>query len=133
MSHVPDSEEVKTVLVVDDSATMRRMIIAALSGLGDLDFVQAVSGLEAIERVTVRSVDLVVLDLNMPDVHGLEVLRFLRGHQSLRHLPVVVLTTRGDDVSRNAALAGGANLYLTKPFAPESLAPQIQRLLQAQG
>ena len=125
--------DVKTVLVVDDSATMRRMIIAALSGLGDLDFVQAVSGLEAIERMTVGAVDLVVLDLNMPDVHGLEVLRFVRGHQTLQHLPVLVLTTRGDDGSRNAALAEGATLYLTKPFAPDVLAPQVQRLLHGAG
>jgi two-component system chemotaxis response regulator CheY len=121
----------KKVLVVDDSATMRRMIIAALTTIGGLAFDQAVSGLEAIERVTVAPVDLVMLDLNMPDVHGLEVLRFIRGHDALRHLPVVVLTTRGDDDSRAAALRDGATLYLTKPFAPASIVAQIQPLLKA--
>ena len=103
----------KRVLVVDDSATMRRMVIAALSPLGDLSFEQAVSGLDAIERVTLTPIDLVLLDLNMPDMHGLEVLKFVRGHDAFRRLPVIVLTTRGDEPSRAAALAAGANGLVT--------------------
>ena len=120
----------KKVLVVDDSATMRRMIIASLTSIGELAFEQAVSGLEAIERLALAPIDLVMLDLNMPDVHGLEVLRFIRGQQSLRSLPVVVLTTRGDEDSRNAALREGATLYLTKPFQPAMIASQVSSLLQ---
>ena len=121
----------KKVLVVDDSATMRRMIIAALTTIGGVAFDQAVSGLEAIERVTLAPVDLVMLDLNMPDVHGLEVLRFIRSQDALRDVPVVVLTTRGDDDSRAAALREGATLYLTKPFAPATFVSQVQPLLRA--
>ncbi len=119
----------KTILVVDDSATMRRMIVAALRGLGDVVFDQAVSGLEAIERLALAPVDLVVLDHNMPDIHGFEVLRFVRTHQAFAHLPVLVLTTRGDDESRSTAFAEGATAYLTKPFAPETLVPEVRRLL----
>jgi two-component system, chemotaxis family, chemotaxis protein CheY len=119
----------RTILVVDDSATMRRMIMAALRDVGDVGFHQAASGLEAIERLAVVPVDLVVLDLNMPDVHGLEVLRFVRTHERFRDLPVVVLTTRGDEESRGAALHAGATLYLTKPFTPAALAPEVRRLL----
>ena len=119
----------KTILVVDDSATMRRMVMASLR-TEDVRFDQAETGLEAIERLTLSPADLVVLDLNMPDVHGLEVLRFIRTHQAFREIPVVVLTTRGDDASREAALTGGATLYLTKPFAPDSFAPHVRRLLQ---
>lgn len=121
----------KRVLVVDDSATMRRMVIAALTSLGGLAFEQAVSGLDAIERVTMTPVDLVLLDLNMPDMHGLEVLRFIRGQDAFRKLPVVILTTRGDDDSRAAALREGATLYLTKPFAPATIVSEIRPLLQA--
>ena len=120
----------KRVLVVDDSATMRRMVIAALSPLGDLAFEQAVSGLEAIERVTISPIDLVLLDLNMPDMHGLEVLRFIRGQAALQALPVVILTTRGDDDSRSAALRDGATLYLTKPFVPAAIVSELRPLLQ---
>lgn len=128
-AHSPVSA--RTVLVVDDSATMRRMVMAALRGLGDLHFEQAVSGLEAIERATVAPVHLVVLDLNMPDMHGLEVLRFFRSHASLRDVPVIVLTTRTDEQSRDAAMKEGATLFLTKPFSPETLAPHVARLLQS--
>lgn len=120
----------KTILVVDDSATMRRMIMAALRGIGDVEFDQAGSGLEAIERLALAPCDLVLLDLNMPDVHGLEVLRFIRHHDRFRSMPVVVLTTRGDAESRGAAQREGATLYLTKPFTPESFAPEIRRLLE---
>ena len=121
----------RTILIVDDSPTMRRMIMASLRGLGDVAFDQAASGLEAIERLALAPIDLMVLDLNMPDVHGLEVLRFVRGHDSFRELPVVVLTTRGDDESRDAALREGASRYMTKPFAPTMFVPEIRELLDA--
>ena len=92
------------VLVVDDSATMRKMVIASLSAIGDVAFEQAVSGLDAIERLTVSVIDLVVLDLNMPDVHGLEVLRFIRGQQTLEmRQRFRVLTERKAGVSRQPA------------------------------
>lgn len=119
----------RMILIVDDSMTMRRMVMAALRDLKDVAFDQAASGLEAIERLAVAPVDLVLLDLNMPDVHGLEVLRFVRAHDRFRNLPVVVLTTRSDDESRASALSEGATLYLTKPFVPVTLASQIDRLL----
>ena len=125
-------EGTKTVLVADDSATMRRMIMAALGPSG-VAFEQADSGLGAIERVTLANIDLVILDLNMPDVHGLEVLRFVRTHERFRTLPVVVLTTRGDEESREAALREGATRYLTKPFEPATFAPEIGGLLDAAG
>lgn len=120
----------KQVLVVDDSATMRRMIMAALRDVEQITFNEASSGLEAIERLAVAPADLVLLDLNMPDIHGLEVLRFIRTHESFRHTPVVILTTRDDAASREAALRDGATLYLTKPFTPAQLAPQVRRLLE---
>ena len=121
----------RTILVVDDSPTMRRMIMASLRDLSNIAFDQAASGLEAIERLSLSPVDLVVLDLNMPDVHGLEVLRFVRSHERFGALPVVVLTTRGDDESRQSALREGATRYLTKPFAPAALASEIGALLDA--
>jgi len=107
--------------------------MAALRPLGPVRFEEAQSGLEAIERLSLSRVDLVLLDLNMPDVHGLEVLRFVRSHQAFQRIPVVVLTTRGDEESRTAALREGATLYLTKPFAPDALAPQVRDLLPAKA
>jgi two-component system, chemotaxis family, chemotaxis protein CheY len=120
---------VKKILVVDDSATIRRMVMTALRAVANVEFDQAGTGLEAIERLAVAPVDLVVLDLNMPDVHGLEVLRFIRAHESFRDLPVIVLTTRGDEESRVAAEREGATLYMTKPFTPDALMPAVKELL----
>ena len=118
-----------TLLVVDDSATMRRMVMASLRTIVDACFQEAGSGLEAIERLAVGPVDLVVLDLNMPDLHGLEVVDFVRRHATFGSVPIIVLTTRGDDESRLAALAAGATLYLTKPFDPAELAQSVRSLL----
>jgi two-component system chemotaxis response regulator CheY len=123
------ANESKTVLLVDDSTTMRRMVQASLRGLGQPWFVEAGNGLEAIEQVSLQKVDLVVLDLNMPDMHGLEVVTFLRQHAAFRTLPIIVLTTRSDDTSRETVLAAGASKYLTKPFDPATLMEQARQLL----
>ena len=118
------------ILIVDDSPTIRRMVKASLADVtADLEFIEASSGLEAIERLATGAVELMVLDLNMPDMHGLEVLGFVRGHQKYRRVPIIVLTTRGDDSSRTAALQAGATAFMTKPFAPNALAAQARQLL----
>ena len=119
------------ILIVDDSPTMRRMVMASLRTLPSASFSEASSGLEAIERLALAPVHLMVLDLNMPDMHGLEVLEFMRRHQEYSHIPVLVLTTRGDEASRADALTAGASLYLTKPFAPQALAAQAHALLSS--
>jgi two-component system chemotaxis response regulator CheY len=123
--------DMQRTLVVDDSPTMRRMVMASLRDVCRGGFVEAASGLEAIEQLAFGPVALMVLDLNMPDMHGLEVLRFVRGHQAFHTLPVIVLTTRGDEESRSAALSAGASLYLTKPFAPETLAAHVRSLFES--
>ena len=126
------SPSVTRILIVDDSPTIRRMVKASLASLpASAEFVEAASGLEAIERLALGVVDLIVLDLNMPDMHGLEVLGFVRSHLKYRNVPVIVLTTRGDAASRQAALQGGASAYLTKPFVPGALAAEAAQLLSA--
>jgi two-component system chemotaxis response regulator CheY len=121
----------RRILIVDDSATIRKMVRASLRPLGSAEFIEAATGLEAIEQIAVGAVALMILDLNMPDMHGMDVLKFVRKHQALRNLPVVVLTTRGDDSSRETALAAGATEYLTKPFAPQQLLSTARELLDA--
>jgi two-component system chemotaxis response regulator CheY len=126
------SDEIKTnnILIVDDSPTMRRMVITSLGSLGRVKSTQAGSGLEAIERLAIEPVDLMVLDLNMPDMHGMEVIRFVRSHHAYRNIPIVVLTTKSEESSRTEALAAGANRYLTKPFYPRQLADVVDSLLR---
>ena len=119
----------KHILVVDDSATMRRMVMASLRDLTDVTFSQATNGLEAIEKLVIAPVDLMILDLNMPEMHGLEVLQFVRGHENFCNIPIIILTTRGDEASRIAALKAGASRYLTKPFEPRTFVSEAQALL----
>jgi two-component system, chemotaxis family, chemotaxis protein CheY len=120
---------VKEILVVDDSKVMRDMVVACLRGVPEARFTQAASGLEAIERLSLGRFDLVVLDLNMPDISGIEVLEFVRAQDNLRALPIVVVTTRGDEESRASALSAGASLFITKPFTPDAIVTEAQRLL----
>jgi two-component system chemotaxis response regulator CheY len=119
----------KRILVVDDSPTMRRMVMASLRELASVAFDEAGTGLEAIEQLALSPVDLMVLDLNMPDMHGIEVVKFVRQHAAYRAIPIIILTTRGDDSSRAAALEAGAAAYLTKPFLPNVLSARVRELL----
>ncbi len=131
LSPQPSSKEkpMKHILIVDDSNTMRRMVLASLQGIPHVQFSEARNGLDAIEKMALDPVDLMTLDLNMPDMHGLEVLRFLRSHQKYRDIPVVVLTTRGDEESRKACLSAGVSLYITKPFDPHVFAQSVGELI----
>ena len=107
------------------------MVRASLGSLDGVSFCEAGSGLRAIEVLGMEPVQVVVLDLNMPDMHGLDVIRFLRSHDRYRDLPVIVLTTRGDETSRQAALDAGASMYLTKPFLPSALQSSVRELLHS--
>ena len=123
------SDQEKKILIVDDSRTMRRMVLKSLANIGVASFEEAENGLEAIEKLVLGPVSLMVLDLNMPEIHGLEVLKFVRSRPAYQSMPVVVLTTRGDETSQEDAMAAGANLYLTKPFSPSDLEHRVRELL----
>ena len=120
---------VKQVLVVDDSKVMREMIVACLRPEPELAFTPAASGLEAIERLSLQRFDILLLDLNMPDIGGIEVVDFVRGQEGLRELPIIVITTRGDEASRTKALRAGASRFMTKPFTPEGLLSEVRGVL----
>jgi two-component system, chemotaxis family, chemotaxis protein CheY len=119
------------VLVVDDSKVMREMLIACLRGQEDFSFTHASSGLEAIEQLSLEPFDLVLLDLNMPDIGGIEVVEFIRSQDRLKDLPIIIVTTRGDDASRERALEAGATTYLTKPFTPDVIQMEAASALNA--
>ena len=121
----PSSE----LLLVDDSKVMREMIAACLRAEPGLAFSHAESGLEAIERLSLKHYDLVVLDLNMPDIGGIEVVEFMRGQDRLRDLPVLIVTTRGDEDSRARAMQAGASRFMTKPFTPDAILAEVRVLL----
>jgi len=117
------------ILIVDDSPTIRKMVRASLQDLSSSEFIEAGTGLEAIEHLAVTRVQLIVLDLNMPDMHGIDVLKFVRRNPHYSGIPILVLTTRGDETSRQTAQQAGATSYMTKPFAPQTLAKAVRDLL----
>lgn len=129
----PTFESVADVLVVDDSKVMRDMIAACLRPDASLAITHAASGLEAIERLSLTPFDALVLDLNMPDIGGLEVVEFVRGQDKLKTLPILIVTTRGDDSSKAAVMGAGANRFLTKPFTPDAILGEVRALLGAGG
>ena len=118
------------VLIVDDSPTMRKMVQSALRPLHP-ECREASNGLEALEQLALDSCDLMILDLNMPDMHGLEVIQYARRHDAYRRLPILVLTTRTEDETRERVLQAGADRYCTKPFQPQALVSAVEELLGA--
>jgi two-component system, chemotaxis family, chemotaxis protein CheY len=124
----------RSVLVVDDSRAARELIAATLEGLqdaavGEIEAVQCGSGFDALRLLPSRRFDLILTDINMPDIHGLELLRFVRQDSRTSATPVVVISTEASDRDIQRGLALGASGYLVKPFAPERLLEIAQRFL----
>ena len=110
-----------TILVVDDSATTRSLVASYLSDGGDCEVLEAGSGFEALKILPARRVDLIVTDINMPDINGLELISFVRANANYRRIPVVIITTENSAEDRKRGLDLGASDYLVKPFAAADL------------
>lgn len=117
------------VLVVDDSSTMRRIIINTLNKLGHQDVIEAANGREGIERLSSLGADLVITDWNMPEMSGLEFIRTIRRTAEHRDTPVLMVTTNAakDDIVE--ALRAGVTNYVVKPFTPETIKEKIDAVL----
>jgi DNA-binding response OmpR family regulator len=116
------------ILVVDDEPHIRRVLSTILGGQG-FDVLMASDGEEGLETLAANEVDLVILDLMMPGANGLEILAKIRTSPSQSDTPVIILTAKGQDTDREAAFAGGANDFLTKPFSPKKLIARIHEIL----
>ena len=117
------------VLLVDDSQTARSFAAAALETEDDLEVTMAKSGFDALRILPRGTFDLVITDINMPDINGLELIRFTRAHARYAKTPLIIISTEGRDVDREKAMALGANDYLVKPFTPEALVAAVRRHL----
>ncbi len=116
------------ILVVDDEPHIRR-ILTALLGMEGFEVELARDGEEGLALWSSRSFDLVILDLVMPAANGLEVLSKIRSDPDRGSMPVIILTGKGQDADRHAAMAGGADDFLTKPFSPKKLVARIHEIL----
>ncbi len=119
-----------TVLFVEDSPTMRRIISNSLRKLGFSDIIEAENGVDALEKIKGRNIDLVVTDWNMPEMNGADLVKTLRGMPAFSETPIVMITTRGmkDDVM--TAMRLGVNGYVIKPFTPEILKSKLDSILK---
>ena len=110
-----------TILVVDDSATTRSLVASYLAGWEDVEVLEAASGFEALRVLPTRAVDVIVSDINMPDINGLELISFVRANPNYRRIPVVIISTESSAGDRKRGLELGASDYLVKPFSAEEL------------
>jgi two-component system, chemotaxis family, chemotaxis protein CheY len=121
------------ILIVDDSETMRKVILKALTLSGfDLGLcLQAGNGEEALKALNDQWIDLILTDLNMPVMNGLELVRNLKASQSLQGIPVVLITTEGSETRLQELFQLGVKDYIQKPFHPETLRDVLTRVLEA--
>lgn len=120
------------ILIVEDSAAMRAYVRATLENEGSWEVVEASSGLEALRLLPRGPYRLVITDINMPDLSGLELVSFIRKGQH-KTTPIVVISTEGRETDRERALALGANAYVTKPFRPDILIDSVRPFLVEGG
>jgi two-component system chemotaxis response regulator CheY len=118
----------KTIMTVDDSASMRQMVRLTLAGAG-YEVVEAANGREALDKAGSAPPAMVVTDLNMPVMDGLDLIRNLRSLPSFRGVPIVFLTTESDEGKKREAKDAGATGWLTKPFQQEQLLAVVKKVL----
>ena len=118
------------MLVVDDSPTMRRIVVQMLKRIGYSHILEANDGREALERLKAEGdFDMLLTDWNMPIMSGLELTQAVRGDETLSKLPILMVTTRNMKQDIVAAMRAGVNNYVTKPFDPKTIKEKIDKVL----
>ena len=118
----------KVIMVVDDSATVRKFVAASLTMQG-FTVIPAVDGMDALEKLPAARVDLVVTDLNMPNMDGFELIRSLRENPQYSEVPVIILTSVSDSASKEAGAQLGVKSYLMKPFSLEKIQYEVSKYI----
>ncbi|MDQ1266956.1 MAG: two-component system, chemotaxis family, chemotaxis protein CheY [Bacteroidota bacterium] len=118
-------------LVVDDSPTMRRIVINALANFGFKEVIEAGDGQEALAKLNSELVDFVITDWNMPNMSGLDLTRAIRTDDNFKNIPILMVTTRGLKQDIVEALKARVNNYVVKPFTPQVLKEKIDSVLKA--
>lgn len=121
----------QSILVVEDSATMRSLITQALEDLGrPAKIDEAENGFEALRLLPRVPYALIVTDINMPDINGLELVSFVKQNDAYRGIPLIIVSTEGSERDRDRGLELGADAYLIKPFEPDQLRQVALELLE---
>ncbi|MCH7867568.1 MAG: response regulator [Myxococcales bacterium] len=118
------------ILIVEDSPTMRQLLIFALKRMKNIEIVEAQDGMDGLRKVTSDHFDLALIDINMPIMDGLKLINLIRGDQNLAKLPICVITTEGAREDRQRAMSLGADEYLTKPIQANKVLAVAKSLLK---
>jgi len=118
----------KTVLIVDDSPSMRGMVAHTLTEAG-FSVIEGGNGQEGLDRLAGKKVDLVITDLNMPVMDGIQFIARLRAQREYKFTPILMLTTESQDTKKQAAKAAGATGWITKPFNAQQVLQTIAKVL----
>jgi two-component system, chemotaxis family, chemotaxis protein CheY len=118
------------ILIVEDSPTMRQLLVFALKRLKNADVVEAQDGMDGLRKVTSDHFDLALVDINMPVMDGLKLISLIRGEDNLKSMRICVITTEGAQEDRERALALGADEYLTKPIQANRVLAVAKALLK---
>jgi len=124
--------ERQRILIVEDSPTMRQLLVFALRRLKSVEIVEAQDGMDGLRKISSDHFDLALIDINMPVMDGLKLISLIRGEDSLKEIPIVVITTEGAKEDRDRALVLGANEYLTKPIQANRVLAVARALLKLQ-
>lgn len=119
----------KKILIAEDSPTMRYLIASTIAALGDYEVIEAGNGFEALRALPREKVDLVITDINMPDINGLELVSFIKKNPNYSAIPLFIISTEGSERDREKGMELGADAYLVKPFSPDDLQNLIRRFL----
>ena len=117
------------VLVVEDSPTMRQLIVFALKRIRGIQAIEANDGVDALKKLNAEKFDLIITDINMPIMDGLKLVSMVRNDPNYKETPIVIITTEGANEDRERALALGANEYITKPIQTMQILETVKKLL----
>jgi two-component system chemotaxis response regulator CheY len=118
------------ILCVDDSPTMRRIVINSLKRIGYADIIEAGHGLEAIDMLKKEGADFIITDWNMPEMNGLDFVKAVRDADAWKNIPILMVTTRSVQGDVIEAMKAGVNSYIVKPFTPPVLKEKIESVLK---
>ncbi len=119
-----------SALIVEDSPTMRQLLVFALSRVRGLSVAEADDGLDALKKLAAMAFDIIITDINMPIMDGLKLVKRVRSDERYADIPIVIITTEGGAEDRKRALALGANAYITKPIRAPQVIKTVKELLK---
>lgn len=123
--------DMQRVLIIDDSSATRAYMRAALEAEADMEVTEATSGFDALRILPRSRFDLLLVDINMPNINGLELISFIRRSETHRETPLMIISTEASERDRSRAMQLGANAYLAKPFTADALIAAVRDLQAA--